>query len=132
MKHQTLVFIVFILIFSPLLIQASLLPSAVPPQAILITGPTEGKPNEYYWFAVYIAPSNVDLPLTVTIYVTDHPPSEYTDGGNRLLAYFSWETPGVKEITVTAENAYGNVSNSMTIEIQESYRRVFIPLAVKQ
>ncbi|MFZ0547817.1 MAG: hypothetical protein WAM60_20395, partial [Candidatus Promineifilaceae bacterium] len=82
-----------------------------------IEGPTAGLVNASHSFTATISPLTAGLPITYTWQTTGQPSIIHT-GGLTDTAAFTWNTPGEKTVTLTADNAVGApVVVTHTIEI---------------
>jgi uncharacterized repeat protein (TIGR01451 family) len=90
---------------------------------VTITGPTVGDVDANHSFDAQVLPGNAAPPVVrytweATDQITVYHKSKLTD-----TVTFSWSTPGVKVITVTADSSFGNVvsvvSDVHTITVQE-------------
>ena len=100
----------------------------LPPCFVLITGPEQGVIDISYWFLAAIGEYSYK-PTTFTWTVTDHP-QVVEDDIIQDLQKFSWTTPGLKEIVVTAENEGGIETDTFTITIYESFN-VYLPISLR-
>jgi photosystem II stability/assembly factor-like uncharacterized protein len=86
------------------------------PEELALTGPELGQVESSYQFTSTIEPISTTVPLTYTWEATDHAPvvqsSSLTDA-----VTFTWSTPGIKTISVTAANEAGSVASSTVIVI---------------
>lgn len=89
---------------------------AVPPASVTVTGPTAGEVGQSYSFMGTVLPDNTTTPLTYEWLATGHSPILHT-GGLVDTAVFTWNEPGIKQITVTASNSGGTVTATHTITI---------------
>jgi hypothetical protein len=90
---------------------------------VSISGPTIGFTNTTYAFTATVSPPNASAPVTYTW------SPEPISGQGAALASYSWSTPGVKTITVTAQNGGEIVSGTHDIALV-SYR-VYLPLILR-
>lgn len=86
------------------------------PTNIEIAGISLGYFHQPYTFSADILPLNVTQPVQYTWTATDQSPQS-SSGGVNSQATFTWNTPGTKTITVTADNGVGLVSASRTVDI---------------
>jgi uncharacterized repeat protein (TIGR01451 family) len=92
--------------------------------SIAISGTAEGYVDTYYTFESVITPSNATPPITYT-WDTDPTGSLLLPG--RSQSQYTWDTPGTKTITVTAENCNGSVgSDTHSIVIEKPLTNVAI------
>ncbi len=106
----------------------------IPPSSIDITGPTTGEINTDYTFTATAGPDTAAQPITYEWQTTGQ--SSAADGGSsNQSATFRWDTPGEKEITVTASNIAGSVTKKQTITIsdpaQSTEGKVYLPVVIK-
>jgi len=91
-------------------------PDAGPPQSVSISGPASGSVNTAYTFVATVAPPTATLPLAHVWRATEQSPMTYVTGLTSTITY-TWATPGLKTITITATNAAGLAATSHTITI---------------
>ena len=85
-----------------------------------ITGPTTGEIGKSYAFSITVSPSDVTVPLDYTVKATDLADQTLNNSQSKsLVATFTWVQPGVKTITVTAENELGSVSETFQITVTD-------------
>ncbi len=89
----------------------------VAPTAITLSGPTTGSLDKNYKFSAAMKPTSFSKPMTYTWEATDHEAVTQTVDVPQMN--FSWATVGVKEIIVTADNGWGIVTDTHTINIVE-------------
>lgn len=87
-----------------------------PPTTINLHGPDSGYYFETVTFTADVTPLNLTQPVTYTWTATDLPP-QVSSGGANSVAAFTWSAPGVKSVTVTADNGVGVASANQTINI---------------
>jgi PKD repeat protein len=85
--------------------------SPAAPGKLSITGPESGVPNQRYSFAAAVEPITTTVPLTYQWEVTGATPISSTSGLTHT-AEFTWDKPGMYDVTVTASNAAGKTSQS--------------------
>ena len=91
----------------------------ISPTAVALTGAETGVTNVAYGFVAAVTPVTVTTPLTYHWQATDLP--MVTTVGTQQNRYtFTWGTPGLKVITVTARNEGGQVRMSHAITIAAS------------
>ncbi|MEX1019045.1 MAG: plastocyanin/azurin family copper-binding protein [Litorilinea sp.] len=81
--------------------------------AVGINGPTTGELDMTYTFTAVVTPANATEPIVYT-----WSPTPDSGQGTSQVSY-AWDTTGVKNISVTAENENGDVTDSHTITISE-------------
>lgn len=87
-----------------------------PPSAASINGPASGVVNTPYQFTVDVTPPSTTTPLTYTWEATGQTPIVHSGDLNDAVT-FTWSTPGVKTVVVTAANAAASVSDTLTIDV---------------
>jgi uncharacterized repeat protein (TIGR01451 family) len=87
-----------------------------PPISVTIVGLNLGAAQINYAFTATASPVTVTLPLTYVWQATGQTPLINTGGLSDAVS-FSWNTPGIKVITVTAANAGGTVVDTYTVNI---------------
>lgn len=85
-----------------------------PLTGLSLAGPTSGYTGTVYAFTGTVSPANATTPITYTWQATDHSPTS----GASASRTFSWDTPGFKTITVTAQNCGGSVTQYHTVQVQ--------------
>lgn len=90
--------------------------TSVTPTSLNLTGPHTGFTNTTYNFSADVLPANTTTPLVYTWSATDQPTVDQSGGLNNPLSY-TWTTPGLKTITVTATNGSGSVTKVHLIVI---------------
>ena len=91
----------------------------ISPTAVALTGAETGVTNVAYGFVAAVTPVTVTTPLTYHWQATDLPMIT-TIGAQQNRYTFTWGTPGLKVITVTARNEGGQVRMSHAITIAAS------------
>ena len=91
----------------------------ISPTAVALTGAVTGVTNVAYGFVAAVTPVTVTTPLTYHWQATDLPMIT-TIGAQQNRYTFTWGTPGLKVITVTARNEGGQVRMSHAITIAAS------------
>ncbi len=86
------------------------------PTALLLSGPTQGLINTTYQFVAAVTPLTASQPVHYTWQVNDQTVREQDSGGNDVVT-FAWPDGGIYEISVTATNAFGTVSDSLNINV---------------
>jgi hypothetical protein len=90
------------------------------PQAVTtaaIAGQSEGTTNTTIPFTITVEPTTAATPITYTWQATGQDTVSHT-GALSSTVDFTWDTPGTKAITVTADNGYGApVTTTHTINI---------------
>lgn len=85
-----------------------------PLTGLSLVGPTTGYTGTAYAFTGTVSPANATTPITYTWQATDHSPTS----GASATRSFSWETPGLKAITATAQNCGGSVTQHYAVQVQ--------------
>ena len=87
------------------------------PESVVIDGPTTGQTGTQYTFIIGINPSDVSLPIDLEI-TGDIQTINETINDNEAVLRVTWNTPGSKSFTVTADNGVGApVTDTHTIVI---------------
>ncbi|HSO26856.1 MAG TPA: metallophosphoesterase, partial [Anaerolineales bacterium] len=87
------------------------------PVGVTLSGPAAGEIDKEYTFTATVDPITATTPLTYVWSIDGSPTITYTGGISDTEA-FLWPTPGIKTVAVTVSNAAGEVSDSVTIDIQ--------------
>lgn len=90
----------------------------VAPSAVTLAGPTTGLIETPHTFTATVQPPTATLPITYHWQIDGQPPIQQR-GRTSDTVSLAWDTPGPKEITVTAWNAVDAVSDTHTITIAE-------------
>ncbi len=85
--------------------------------AVTIAGPAVATSGATYTFTV--AHSMAETPIIYTWQATDQTDVIHTDGEISDSVSFTWNTPGIKELTVTADNAEGTFSCIHNVDVRE-------------
>jgi hypothetical protein len=88
----------------------------VPPGSIRLEGPDGGLPGVDYSFTALVEPVTTTLPLTYTWTVSDQSGITVTSGLSDTQN-LTWNTTGLKQVSVQAANLAGSVTVTRTIEI---------------
>ena len=90
-----------------------------PPTEVSIDGPTQGDTSVTYSFTANVIPFNAKLPIDYVWQAADQYDRTASDvyALNHTVAY-TWSTPGLKVITVTAWNVSGSARDTHTILIE--------------
>ncbi|HDD24519.1 MAG TPA: hypothetical protein ENF52_03675 [Chloroflexi bacterium] len=92
---------------------------APPLTGVSISGQTIGYLGQDYTFIANASPANATLPIEYVWEATGQATVTHSDSGSlQDSVTFSWDTPGVKTVKVTATNATGSVEDIHTIEIK--------------
>ena len=103
----------------------------VTPTAVTIIGVEHGWVGKEYAFTATVSPESAGIPLTYFWQADEQAPITHTTGITDTVS-FAWDTPGMKVITVTSSNAYGEVMDTHLIDIVEPAYRFYLPLLQKE
>ncbi len=92
----------------------------VPLTGLTITGPNLGARSATQTFTATVAPASATPPVTVTWEATDQTPVVRSGDVTVTTLDWSWDATGTKQLTVTAENCGGTVTDYHAIEIVET------------
>lgn len=92
--------------------------SGVMPTGITIDGPTSAVMGVSSEFTATVSPDDTTMPITFTWY-TDTSQITNTRMAQHDLVSITWNSPGTKTITVTAQNSAGMVTETHTIVVNE-------------
>lgn len=101
-----------------------LMPGGGPLESVSIAGPVFGFVDVPYTFTATISPTDATMPITYTWMPLP------ASGQATAAATYSWNTPGLKTITVTAQNAGGLAFDTHSIVVTVPYR-VYLPLVLR-
>lgn len=96
----------------------------LPVDDVGLSGSDAGFNNSAYTFEAEITPTTAAQPVTYTWEATGQTPITQ-QGAATDMVMFSWSEPGVKTVTVTADNGYGQATADHTITIEAG----IVPLA---
>ncbi len=88
----------------------------IPPEVVVVSGPTSGLPGTSYTFTADVSPAEASQPLTYLWQATDQEPVTHQGGVNDTVS-FSWVDPGSKTVTVTVSNDGGGVTANYQIDV---------------
>jgi 5-hydroxyisourate hydrolase-like protein (transthyretin family) len=91
--------------------------AAAPVAGVTISGPTTGYMQTNYTFNATVSPVTATMPITYVWQATGQSPVTHSGGGLGDSVNFTWLTPGIKTITVTASNGLGTASNTHVINL---------------
>ena len=91
--------------------------SPTKPASVTISGSTTGAVQASLLFTATVAPVESNLPITYTWQASEQAPVTHSNDLSDSLA-FTWNTLGVKTITVTATNSQGTVTNTFLVTIK--------------
>ncbi len=83
---------------------------------VSISGTTSGEINSTYTFTSTVSPSSAAVPIAHVWRADDQSPVTHVGGLTDTVSY-SWDTPGVKTITLTASNSVNSVGTTHLITI---------------
>ncbi len=99
----------------------------VTPTCSDIDGVEQGWIGKEYDFTATVSPETALTPITYIWQVDDQIPITHTAGIVDTIS-FTWDTPGVSIIRVTASNAYGVVMDTHSISLEEIPYTYYLPL----
>lgn len=86
----------------------------VPLTGLSVSGPSQGVIDMAYTFTAQATPSGATKPVVYTWEADEQPPSS----GGQVIKSYTWTAPGVKHITVTAQNCGGTFVQHHWIDVQ--------------
>ena len=89
----------------------------VEPFSIEINGPLVGLVDETYFFTATVRPISTPLPIEYTWQASEQAQVSHI-GGVMDTNFFSWQTPGIKLIKVTANNDFSSFQTDALVEIR--------------
>jgi hypothetical protein len=92
---------------------------------LTLEGASKGYVQKGYLFDAAILPDTATLPVTYTWWATDLITQTQVGGLNSSLS-LTWNSPGLKTVTIQAKNQSNTMSTSTTIDIR--LYQVFLPL----
>jgi len=99
-----------------------------PPTSVAISGPVIGIIQTDYTFIATVSPITTTLPITYAWWATEQ--SSVTRSGSLSdTIAFTWNTPGIQAITVTATNSWGTVTGTHTVTI--GLPKLYLPLIMR-
>jgi hypothetical protein len=97
------------------------LPRPKPVTKANINGASGGVVNALYTFTATVDPLTATLPITFVWRATGQPPVTHPNVAAHTDTFAAvWTTPGAKEVGVTASNAAGRATYSVSIDIDDS------------
>ncbi len=102
-------------------------PSAVAPERVSLAGPTTGTVATAHTFTATTNPITVTTPVTYRWPATGQVSVTHV-GGTYDTASFTWDTPGLQVLTLTAMNLSGTATATHTVQINA---RVYMPTIYK-
>jgi len=96
----------------------------VTPTAVIIAGPTAGDVQESHIFTALVSPISATLPINYVWQADGQWPLTHSSGIDNSVA-LTWDLSGSYQITVTASNMYGTVTDAHTIIIGEAPQTIF-------
>ncbi|MCB8942409.1 MAG: family 16 glycosylhydrolase [Ardenticatenaceae bacterium] len=109
----------------------TVLPTDIPPDAVTLSGITNGTVNTTYTFTATIVPATTTTPLTYTWVVAGGSPEVHVVNGLEDTLSLNWADPGTYTITVTAHNSAGSVMATHVVTIAEEPQTgytLFLPI----
>ncbi|MBN1878099.1 MAG: DNRLRE domain-containing protein [Anaerolineae bacterium] len=108
-------------------------PEKGPIPGVLLSGPSTGKIGINYTFTATVGPitNTIALPITYTWQATDKTPLINSGKGVSDTTTYTWNTTGLKFITVTATDTEGN-SVSDTMEFIVRFYYTYLPVVQKR
>ena len=103
----------------------------VTPTSVSISGVEQGWTGREYVFTATVSPETAGTPITYTWQADGQLPVTHIGGITDMVSY-TWDTPGIKVIVVTASNAYGEVMDTHPINILELPYHYYLPLLHKE
>ncbi|MDA0246116.1 MAG: DNRLRE domain-containing protein [Chloroflexi bacterium] len=92
-----------------------------PLDSVTISGATSGDILVGYTFTATAAPLSTTVPITYTWEADEQLPVTHANSNSLSDNIdFTWATAGAKLVTITADNGFGVVSDTLTIEIEEA------------
>jgi len=88
----------------------------VPLDGVVINGPTTGTVNTSYTFTATVNPIMATTPVTYVWQATGQSPAMHTSSLSDT-ATFTWTSPGLQVITITAQNVGGTVTDTCTVTV---------------
>jgi|GEM_PF-1802049 len=99
----------------------------IAPAQVALAGPQTGLVGATYTFTATVTPAFASTPITFTWQASGHAPAVH-QGGLQDQASFSWNTPGVKIVKVTASNPAGSALASRTVTISVPHYTLNLPV----
>ena len=99
----------------------------IAPTSATISGASSGMTNSDYSFTATVSPISSTLPITYFWEASGTTKTYLLTDDSNSTVIFNWQEPGTQTITVTAENAFGLVMDSHTIEL--SAPNTTVPIA---
>lgn len=90
-----------------------------PLESLALSGASSGVPGVAYPFTAAVQPPNASLPITTTWQASQQETLVQVGGATQTVSY-TWETPGVQVITVTAQNPASLISATHVITISDA------------
>ena len=106
----------------------------LPMSSAVITGTTAGIVGNSFSFTATVTPASATAPFTFTVTATDFAPQSLTINSNVVVATYTWDTPGVKTVTVTVQNDLGQVVGTFQINLTSGVaatKKLYLPQASK-
>ncbi|HMR62836.1 MAG TPA: metallophosphoesterase family protein [Anaerolineae bacterium] len=103
--------------------------SSLPLTTVSITGPTQTTGSIPTTLQASTQPVTTTPPITYTWSASDHVPQTLVSGLTSQVT-FAWTQTGTQQVTVTALNAWGAVTDTMSVEVLPA-KTVFVPVLLK-
>ena len=85
---------------------------------VTVEGPTQGDVGVTYSYTITVGPDTSTVPVDYTIKATDKTTQTLPDSQSRVIVgSYKWDTPGMKTISVTAQNDLSVVLGSLEVQI---------------
>jgi transposase InsO family protein len=104
------------------------LPILMPPANLIVTGAEVGDVQDSYTFTATVTPLTTTIPITYLWTVDGQIPITHTTGVVDTAA-FSWDSPGIYHLSVSATNQAGSVEATWSITI---FVKVYLPITFRQ
>lgn len=89
-----------------------------PITAVNLTGPATGLPGMSHSFQAAALPGSASTPVLYNYAASDQPPISHSAGLSDSVSY-TWNTPGVKSVTVSAHNGGATAGDTVQITIYD-------------
>ena len=106
--------------------------SATAMVSLTVTGPQSGVTGVSYAFTATVSPPTATTPIRYEWTATDGKSVVTEKGDTTNIAHFSWDTPGVKTIVVTATNILGSLTDTHVITLTGGPQtQLYLPVVLK-